>query len=223
MDLDEAVRQRRSIRAFKDKPVSRELIEEILTLAVRAPSWGNTQPWEIVVVGGPTVRELTDEFVALGDRGVKANPDFAMPWEWSGSYMDRYRGVGKELFRILGIPRDDQEARTRHWSNNMRGFGAPNLIYLTLDQSLTTVYSVFDSGSLAAHICLLAVSRGLGTCLLAALTIYPDAIRKHLNLPQEKKIVLGLALGWPDEEAEVNRMRTTRAPLEELVKWVGME
>ena len=223
MLLDDAINQRYSVRAFTDQPVDRKLIDEILALAVRSPSWGNTQPWEIVVAGGKTAAALTQAFVDQIVAGVPANPDFVMPEKFTGAYMDRYRAVGKEVFRIKNIGREDQQARLDHTLSNFRGFGAPNLIYLTLDECLSSVYSVFDSGLLAAHICLLATSRGLGTCLLAALTMYPDLTRQHLNLPPEKKVVLGLALGYPDKEAPVNHMRTPREFSADNIKMVDLD
>jgi nitroreductase len=223
MLLDDAINQRYSVRAFTNQPVDRQLVAEILELAVRSPSWGNTQPWEIAVAGGKTAAGLTQAFAEKVMAGVPGNPDFVMPEKFSGVFMDRYRDVGKEVFRVKNIAREDQAARLEHVIANFRGFGAPNLIYLTIDQCLTSVYSVFDCGLLAAHICLLAASRGLGTCLLAALTMYPDLTRQYLNLPPEKKVVLGLALGYPDEQAPVNRMRTPREVAANNVKLVDMD
>ncbi|MDY6852971.1 MAG: nitroreductase, partial [Thermodesulfobacteriota bacterium] len=222
-ELDQAIKQRYSVRSFKDKPVDKALVEEILTLAVRAPSWGNTQPWEIVAAGGGTVKALTQEFADLFRKGVQNNPDFTMPEKWPAVNMDRYRAVGITLFKAVGIARDDMEARQDHMANSFQAFSAPNLIYLILDQGLPTVYSVFDSGLVAAHICLLAASRGLGTCLLATSAMYPDSVRKHLNLGPEKKIVLGMGLGYPDIDAPANSFRSERDPLSRTVTWVDMD
>ncbi|MEW6265338.1 MAG: nitroreductase [Thermodesulfobacteriota bacterium] len=223
MELDLAINRRGSIRAFLDKPVDRTVIEEILALAVRSPSWGNTQPWEIVVAGGEKTIALTDEFTRLLKSGVPSNPDFAMPDKFEGDYNDRYKSLGREVFRLKGIGREDQEARFNHYLRNFKAFGASNLVYILIDQSLKTVYHVFDAGLLAAHICLLATSRGLGTCLLAALAWYPDAIRKHLEIGPEKKVVIGLALGHPDPDAPVNQLRSQREPIEKTVRWVGLD
>ncbi|MEW5723861.1 MAG: nitroreductase [Thermodesulfobacteriota bacterium] len=223
MELDQAINQRHSVRQFLDRPVGRALIEEILTLAVRSPSWGNTQPWELAVFGGEAARDLTRTYRDLARAGVPANPDFPMPGGFSGEYDRRYRSVGREVFRLKGIARDDQQARLDHMLSNFSGFGAPNLVYILIDAALDTVYSVFDCGLLAAHLCLLAAARGLGTCLLAALTMYPDEVRKRLKLGPEKKVVLGLALGWPDPAAPINGIRTPREPLDRTVTWVEVD
>ncbi|MBU2548553.1 MAG: nitroreductase [Proteobacteria bacterium] len=221
MKLDEAINNRYSVRAYLDKPVEKSLIEDILSLAVRAPSWGNTQPWEIAVAAGPPRQALSEEFVSLVSGGAQTQSDFEMPEKFPGVYMDRYRAVGKQLFSIVGIGREDQEARMNHALSMFRGFGAPVLVYILVDTSLTTVYSVFDAGAVANNICLAAASRGLGTCLLAALAWFPDSVRKHLNLAPEKRVVVGIALGYPDPTAKYNEMRTPRVPLSESVTWAG--
>lgn len=222
MQLDEAIKSRYSVRAYLDKPVDKALVEEVLSLAVRAPSWGNTQPWEFAVVAGESRWALSEEFVEKYSPEAPAQPDFEMPEKFPGVYMERYRAIGKEMFRIMGIGRDDKQARINNLLNMFRGFDSPLLIYILLDESLTSVYSVFDAGAVANNICLLAADRGLGTCLMAALAWFPDVVRKHLGLPQEKRVVLGLALGYPDEGARYNEMRTPRALLSENVTWVGL-
>ena len=222
MLLDDAILLRRSVRAFLNTPVERKLIEEVLALAVRSPSWGNTQPWEIVVVGGDKAALLANTFRDNVVGGVPGKPDFEMPAAFTGDYDRRYRQLGREVFQVKGIARDDQEARLNHLLDNFQAFGAPHLVYILIDQCLPSVYAIFDSGLLAAHIALAAVSRGLGTCLLAALTMYPDDVRRVLNIGAEKKVVLGLALGRPDPEAPINNMNVPRDPIANNVTFVGV-
>lgn len=221
MNLDEAINSRYSVRSFLDRPVEKQLIEEIISLAVRSPSWGNTQPWEIIVTGGDITKELADAFCNKLQNGVLEEPDFKMPEKFEGHYSDRYKTLGREVFRLKGIGREDQEARLNHVMNNFRSFGAPSFIYLVVDKSLDTPYPLFDAGLLAAHICLLAVSRGLGTCLLAALARYPETTREILKLAPEKQIVLGIGLGYPDEGDPVNQIKSARDPLENNVAFKG--
>jgi len=223
MDIAETINKRHSVRAFLDQPVDRSTVEAILHLATRSPSWGNTQPWEMAVVSGQTKQALVEEFCQNVQQGRPASPDFSMPEIFPDLYQHRYRAVGKEVFKILGIQRGDHPARLKHYLNNFRAFGAPCLVYLMLDQGLESVYSIFDCGSLAGHICLSALPHGLGTCLLAAISMYPDAIRMHLQLPPEKKVVLGLALGYPRPDVPLNQMRTPREPLTTNVKWVDVD
>lgn len=223
MHIDEAVKMRKSIRAYTGRPVAKELIQEIIELAVRAPSWGNTQPWEIMVVGGKTVKAITEESCSLAENQEPTKPDFNMPKGFSGAYMDRYRAVGINLFKALDIGREDREKRAQHSLTNVRGFNAGYLIYIIIDESLSPDYALYDCGILSAYISLLAASRGLGTCLQAALAWYPDNVRKHLSLDSSKKIALGISIGYPDDEADVNKMTTMRAELAENVKWFDVE
>jgi nitroreductase len=223
LELEQAIQKRRSVRGFLDRPVEKTVVDEILTQAVRAPSWGNTQPWEIAVAAGARARALTAEFVENAKSGVPANPDFEMPSQFPDIQMARYRTVGRELFRRLGIGRDDHEARLEHLLKNFEAFDAPVLIFLLLDQELSTVYPVFDSGLLAQNICLLAAERGLGTCLLAALAHYPDSVRRQLDIDQAKRVLLGIGLGYEDESAPANKLRTIREQTDRTVTWVGFE
>jgi nitroreductase len=222
MNLDQAINERISVRAYLDKPVPKALVEEILALAVKAPSWGNTQPWELAVVGGKAKEELSEDLCALVAKGAPPNPDFPMPQTFSGEYMDRYRMTGKRLFELAGIARDDSQARFNQFLSMFKGFGAPNLVYIILDEVLTTSYPIFDAGGIANYISLLATSRGLGTCMMAALAMYPEPVRKKLNLPENKKIVLGLSLGYPDSNNPVNALKTGREDIAKTVTWVGM-
>ncbi len=223
MDLDKAINERISVRAYLQIPVEKTVVEEILSLAVKAPSWGNTQPWELAVIGGKEKEELSEELCDLVAKGAAPNPDFPMPQNFSGDYMDRYRTTGKRLFELAGIARDDSTARFNQFLSMFKGFGAPNLIYIILDEVLTTAYPIFDVGGIANYISLLATSRGLGTCMMAALAMYPEPIRNKLNLPANKKIVLGLSLGYPDAGSPVNTLKTGREDIQKTVRWVGMD
>jgi len=223
MELDKAINERISVRAYQNKPVEKVLIEEILSLAVRAPSWANIQPWELAVISGKAKEELSEEIYNLAKQGIQWNPDFEMPQTFSGVYQERAQMAGKKVFELAGIERDDAQARFDQFLSMFKGFGAPCLIYIILDDVLTTVYSVFDAGAVANYISLLAASRGLGTCLMAAMAMYPDPIRKKLNLPVNKKIVLGISIGYPDKNAPVNQIRSDREALSKTVTWLGSE
>lgn len=222
MDLDKAIEERISVRAYRDKQVPKKVVEEILTLAGKAPSWGNTQPWEFAVIGGEEKNALSEEMKNLALKGETPNPDFDMPQDFSGEYKDRYRMTGKMLFELAGIARDDSQARLNQFISMFDGFGAPCLIYILLDEVLTTVYPVFDAGGIANYISLVATSKGLGTCMMAALAMYPEPVKKRLGLASSKKIVLGLSLGYPDGENPVNQLKTQREDVSKIVTWAGV-
>jgi nitroreductase len=221
MELQEALRTRRSIRAFKPDQVPRDLITRVLEAARWSPSWGNTQPWELMVVAGTQLKNLAAELAATFERKVPPNPDVTMPGVFPDVYKKRYTACAAGLFGTMGIEREDRERRFAHMVNMTRAFDAPALIYVLFNAELTEPYSMFDLGAITHGICLAAHDLGLGTCIEAQVALYPDIIRQHLGLGREHKIVVGIALGYPDLGAAANAFRTDREPLEKFVRWAG--
>jgi nitroreductase len=224
MDIAEAIHNRKSTRAFQPKPVPKTIIEKILDAARWAPSWGNTQPWEFLVVGGETLKKIGKEFSRRVAGHVKDNPDIPMPpipQEWPEPYQSRYMAVGKGLFDTLGMARDDKAARAAHYQRMYSFFEAPAVIYVLTGETLGR-YGLFDCGSVTQTVCLLAEREGLGTCILAAAVRHPDVIRTHVPVPPGKKFVIGIAVGYPDTDSPYNRFRSSRVPLEEIVRWVDI-
>ena len=219
MDLIEAIEQRKSVRAFRREPVPREALREILWRALRAPSWGNTQPWKMTVVGETALQAIVGEAVKRILAGESLRPDVEMPGIWPKELDRRYKENGRKLFEVLGIERGNQEKRTVHRLKMFRFFGAPQAIYLHQDRSLSA-YSIFDAGLLAQNIALLAEEKGLGTCFLAVSVLFPEIIRKHTGIPDTDRIVIGMAIGYPDGESPINRFRSERVPIENVVRWV---
>jgi nitroreductase len=219
MGMIEAIEQRKSVRAFRPEPVSRAILEEILAKALRAPSWGNTQPWKMTVVGPAALRAIIGETVKKVQAGESPRPDLAVPGDWPKELDRRYRENGRRLFDVLGIGRADQEKRSAHRLNMFRFFGAPQAIYLHQERILSA-YSIFDAGLLAQNIALLAEEKGLGTCFLAVTVLFPEVIRRHTGIPDTDRTLIGLAVGYPDEDAPINRFRSGREPLENMVRWV---
>jgi len=222
MELLEAIQNRKSIRMFKPDSVPRVMLEEILQASLRAPSAINTQPWECWVAGGETLRRLGGDLYAEALKGSRSRADFILSETWKDAYMNRMRENGKGLFGLLGIDRQDKEKRKSFALSMHRFFGAPQVIFLCLDSSLGD-YSIFDCGCFTQNICLLAASKGLGTCIQHSGVHYPDIIRKYVPIPAEKRILVAIAIGYPDEEAVVNRFRSSREPLEKFVHWKDMD
>ena len=218
MKLLEAIENRKSIRKFKPDPLSRVVLQEILQAAFRAPSAINTQPWECWVVGGETLQSLSRELYAEATKEPPSRADFKLTEIWKDTYLNRMRENGKGLFGLLGIERQDREKRKAFSLSMNKFFDAPQVIFLCLDSSLGD-YSLFDCGCFAMNICLLATSKGLGTCIQHSGVHYPDIIRKYVPIPVEKKILVAIAIGYPDEQAVINRFRSTRETLENVVHW----
>jgi nitroreductase len=221
MELQEAVIGRRSIRQFLPKPVSNEIIKELIAKSLWSPSWGNTQPWEMVVATGEPLAEFKQKNRAALLEGKTSSPDIPMPQVWSDRYKLRYKELGKSVLGALSIAREDQQARMDHFAWMFTLFDAPALVLCTVDKTLLLEYAMLDVGLILQTFCLLAYDKGLGTCVLAASVMYPEIAREVFSIPENKRLVMGAALGWPDTSAPVNLFARNRARVEECVRWVG--
>jgi len=219
MELLEAIRTRNSVRAFRPDPVPRKVLEELLETCIRAPSWANSQPWEFAILGGKAMEELKKKMVAKAEAEVPPNPDLPRP-NFGSAWEERSRQNGRRLFEVLGIGRDDARKRLEWSVRQVQSFGAPNGIIFYLDRSLGS-YSILDTGNLMTTIMLAAQAYGLGTCPQAALVRYPDVLREVLKIPETKCIVCGMAIGYPDPQAPVNKFRSHREPLSTFATWHG--
>ena len=227
MDLVQAVKQRKSIRAFTSQAVPKSILEEIMTLALRAPSWANTQPWEFAIATGDKLAEIRRRYVEKA--GDTPEPDIPSIAYYPEPYNTRMHTAVAKSHAAKGIQRENKEHR-REWEiiqlNNM---GAPCEIYVCTDRSFylhdgnTNVWPVYDCGAIVGMITLLATNFGLGTIIQARAVIYPDIIRDVLGLPQSKLLLVGVAIGYPDWNDPLNQYATDREPPDKTISWHGFE
>lgn len=219
MDVLEAMRGRQSTRAFLDQPVARATIEAILEAARWAPSGVNTQPWQVVVVTGVTKQRLSEALLAARVRGEPERPDYDYyPTRWDEPYKSRRRASGLALYQALQIGKDDSDARLKAWNNNYRFFGAPAGLLFFVDRTLSRG-SWVDMGMFIQNVMLAARDFGLATCPQASLAEYPDIVRGMLDVPDSRALICGMALGYADTNAPVNRYRTVREPVSAFAMW----
>jgi len=222
MDIIEAIQKRRSVRAYKPKPVKKEIIQEILQIAVRAPSGMNTQPWRINIVNGEVLEKIRLGNVEMLASGKVPQTDLPMK-TFEGEYKMRQVDLAKELFQILGIARDDKQKRDEWTKQGFIFFNAPAAIIISAEKSLDSAISFSDLGGLAQTICLVALSYGIGTCIMGQGVMYPQVIRKYLNIPETENIHICITMGYPESDAPVNTLRTKREPLEKNTRWFGFD
>ena len=218
--MQETIRNRRSIRQFLPKPVSENIIEDLISDSLWAPSWGNTQPWEIVVVTGEKLEAFKKKNQEALLAGKESNPDVPMPKVWPDAYLSRYKELGKSVLESLSIPREDKEARLQHFVRMFALFDAPAIIIVTIDKSLSLEYAMLDIGIFLQTFCLLAHDRGLGTCIMAAIVNYPEIVHELFSIPEDKLLAMGAVIGWPDPNAPVNLFERGRGAPQEFVSWV---
>ena len=218
MELIEGIETRRSIRAFKPEPVPKDLIERILAVAGKSPSYSNTQPWEVVVATGDKKDELRQILCGLVKSDAAPNPDLPSPQSWPPEIEKRSREHSARRFKVVGIERENTEQRLEMRLRNFDFYGAPCVLFLFVDNTLTS-WSIFDMGLFAQNIILAAHSLGISSCLQAVVTNYPDAIRECLNVPETKKLVIGISMGYPDLEARLNAYHSTRIEMDDFAQW----
>ncbi len=216
MDTLKTIRERRSARAFQPVSIPKETIEEILKLTVNAPSANNLQPWEFVVVMDEEKERLSRKLLkaykekqiscgsgavkplpkAIKQRGIQTLESMKPYVEKTGSSVDSFVNEGSCNF-----------------------YGAPAAIIISLDDCFSSRQMV-DVGAAVGYLVLAAESSGLATCPIGLITDYADEIKELLNIPENKKIVIGVALGYPDKKNPMSQFRSSRASLSELVRWI---
>ena len=217
MDLIEGIETRRSIRAFTDTPIPEETLNKILKAAANSPSFTNTQPWEVAVVCGKKKEDLSRMLYELASKKAETRPDLSMPKGWPPEHETRSRDHGKRRLAALGVERDDEAEREKLNLMNFEFYGGHCALLLFIDGSLNE-WSVFDMGLFAQNIILAAHSFGVESCLQASVTRYAPEIKRFLGLPESKKLVICISLGYPDNEAKLNTYRAIKQKPEEFTK-----
>jgi len=211
--VDAAITSRRSIRAFLPEPVAREDIEALLSVAARAPSGSNTQPWKVRVLTGATLKNLSDEILQAYLDPAQASSHKEeyqyYPRQWVAPYIDRRRKVGWDLYALMGLTREDKAGMQAQHGRNYTFFDAPVGLIFTIDRVMEQG-SWLDYGMFLQNIMVAARGRGLDTCPQAAFTIFHSVIARVLNLPDSEQLVCGMALGYADPEKIENTLLTER-------------
>jgi len=219
MDAIECIRTRMSIRAFRREPVPREVLTEVFEAAMRSPSYKNSQPWEVIVLSGDRKEALSEMMVGLLEGGASPCPDMPEPVEWPAAERARITRLYSRRAEATGIDLRDPAVVRKAKKVNFRFYGAPHAVYLLQDSSLSP-WSILDMGLFAQSFMLAAHARGLGTVPQAFATDYAGEIKQFLSLPETKRILLGLSVGYPDWESPANSLRTDRSGVEEIVTWL---
>lgn len=222
MDIREAISSRRSIRDFLPDPVPGDVIRRVLTEASRSPSGGNVQPWHIDVVAGDLLQKIKDRI------GTTPPPPPIKPTEyliypeslWS-PYRDRRFKCGEDMYALMGITRDDRPARLRWFARNYQFFGAPMALFCTVDRKMGQP-QWSDLGMFLQTVMLLLRAEGLDSCPQEAWNVYHEEIREFIDIPPERMLFCGMAVGRRNPEHPVNNLVTDRAPLEEFVRFHGV-
>ncbi|MBN1614218.1 MAG: nitroreductase [Deltaproteobacteria bacterium] len=220
MQLSDAIRERRSIRKFKTTEVPAALISGILEEARWAPSGGNMQSWTFYVLTGGPLEEFKKANLQKTLDKEAPSPDVPMSPALPDELRRRYMEFAESMFSSIGVKREDKEARGRLYQSMATLCDAPCLIVGCIPKSLPPDYPMFDLGLITQTICLLAHDKGLGTLIMYAAVLYPEILRKIASIPEDRRIIVGVALGYPDRESPLNHFERKRAALSEFVTWI---
>ncbi len=220
MNVSEALKKRKSVRAYTEQTVDQALLEQILSSAGHAPSGVNTQPWKVAVLTGEKKQLLEEKLLqAFADRQEKKMDYQYYPLDWQEPYKARRKDCGLKMYSALEIAREDKKRQLEQWAANYRAFDAPVMLLFYMDAGLQTG-SYLDYGMFLQSIMLVATEHGLATCPQASLAEYPAIVKDFLNLSADCQLICGMALGYEDVNAPVNSYRIERADINEFVPFL---
>jgi len=209
--LDEAIRERRSVRGFLPTPVPRDVLEEVLGLAQHAPSNCNVQPWRVYIASGDALEKLRAALLQAVTTG--ASPVMVTPIdEFFGVYREKQVACAVELYGKMGIERDDRVGRLKASLRNFEFFDAPHVAYICMAKSFG-IGVALDVGMYVQTLMLSMQSRGIGSCAQAALRAFPEIAGQHLGIPDDEQILCGLSFGYEDPAVPANQTRQPRDPI----------
>lgn len=224
MSVSEAVRSRRSVRAFLDRPVPAALLREVVELAARAPSGGNVQPWKLYVLAGQPLAELKALMKArlpAAPQGEPSEYEIYPANLWEPHRSERYK-VGEDMYALLGVGRENKFGRLLQFARNYEFFGAPAALFCYIDRRMGPP-QWSDLGMYLQTLMLLLRERGLDSCAQECWSVYHQTVGSFLGAPGECLLFCGMAIGYADPAAPVNRLETRRLPLAQFAEFRGVD
>ena len=217
MKVSEAVLSRRSIRDFTSEPLDNEIIKDLLALAARSPSGGNLQPWKIFILNDLSMKKFI-EFQAKWDQPEVPGYDVYPPSLKEPYRTSRYQ-LGEAMYELLGIPRDDKDARLKQVMRNFEFFGAPAAIFCFVDKQMGPP-QWSDLGMFLQTFMLLAQEAGIDTCAQEAWAMKNNSVSEFVGADENDILFCGLAMGYKDKDAVINQLSSERRPIEQWAKFL---
>lgn len=224
MKYEEVVHGRRSIRGYKPIPVEKDVIRDVIEMAMRAPSSLNTQPWHFYVITGDVLDNIRAGNTERNLAGIPHSREFRTHDGYEGEHRERQIGIAKQLFAAMGIAREDKDARQDWVLRGFRQFDAPVSIIITYDAELRgNDIAPFDCGAVTNALVNAAWSRGLGCVVNSQGIMQSPVVREHAGIADDEVIQIAIAMGYPDDDFPANAVVSQRKPVEDAVVWVGFD
>lgn len=221
MKVTDAIKSRKSVRQFTDQPVSEDVVREILDISRWAPSGGNLQPWKVHVLTGDPLNAFVSDVDDKLMSGKMEDPEYEVyPPKLTEPYRTRRRVIGQNLYDLIGVAREDKMGKLQQLAKNYQFFGAPVGLFFVIDRQME-IGQYVDLGIFLQSIMLKAREKGLHTCAQEAWSSWPQTISQHLSLPENEMIFCGMALGYEDETAIINKLQSEREEVTEFATLSG--
>lgn len=214
--FDAVIEQRKSVRGFLPKPISKEELHKIFTLAQQAPSNCNIQPWNVAVASGESCKALRNKLIAAVEQQVAPNPDYSRTERFEGVFRQRQVDTAVELYNNMDIGRNDQAGRLWAMKRNFEFFDAPHVAFISMPKIFNESVAI-DVGMYAQTLMLSMTAHGIGSCAQASVSRYPDIIREHFGLDDGLAVLIGISFGYEDTTVPANRTIVPRANIEKEV------
>ena len=221
MNLNDAIKQRRSVRAYQDKQVDPELIRKIFSDAQDSPSNCNTQPWHVVVVSGAARDAIEQSMVSDIMAGKAPTPHFT-PGDQNlkDEYRKRQIDCAISLYDSVGVKYEEKDKRQQLMLRNWQFFGAPHAAFFSMPKTMSEINAV-DMGIYLQTVMLLMTANGLASCPQGALAMYTDKVQELANIPENHAIMFGLSFGYAEESNPINQFEVGRANVDDLVEFIS--
>ncbi|MDH4262132.1 MAG: nitroreductase [Spirochaetia bacterium] len=219
MITQDCINSRKSSRKFLKKDIPRETIREVIREAMRSPSYKNSQPWEVIVVSGNKKNELSEYLILLSEKNTEIEPDIPVPQSWPEYIQNRISDTMNKRSLAFGVTSGDPESVKKSKQANFNFYGAPAGLFFYQDASLGQ-WSLLDMGMFVENVILGFHSRGIASVPQAFLIDYSKQVKTFLNIPLNKKLVLGMSIGYPDTNDIRSNFTTPRVLVDEILKWI---
>jgi nitroreductase len=211
------LRGRFSCRGFRPDAVPQDVIDAALADAQHVASWCNSQPWHVIALSQPETAAFAEALYAHVATASHAS-DIPFPEKYEGVYKTRRSTCGWQLYDAVGVTKGDRDGSARQKRENFRFFGAPHFLLITTPKTLGP-YGVLDCGAYVTAVLLALQARGIASCAMASVAGFAPFVRARYDIPDDRDLLCGIALGFEDSDHPANGFRTDRAPADEAVDW----
>ena len=218
LSFDDVISRRRSVRGFLPDEVPESILKSVFELAQLTPSNCNVQPWIVHVVSGTQRASLQEKLLAAAQFPEKINPDWPIEIKYEGIYRKRQHDAAAQLYSAMGVERRDMAGRNYAYLRNFAFFDAPHAAFIFMPAQFD-IRQATDCGMYAQTLMLAMTSRGIDSCAQGALTLYPDVVREHLDIPAQHQLLLGISFGYEDSSVKANTARVGRETLAQAVQF----